>query len=215
MNVLSLIDELSSFSSKNVFNPYRDVCPINDNEKSPLIRKENLKKYLENMILRRPGFGWIGRDLGYRGGKRTGLPLTDESSLKKMELLYRINGLEKSTISPEVTERTATEIWSEISKIQQLPFLWNVFPFHPHEAGNFDSNRAHTAKELSNARFIAWEVFKGFEFDVILSLGRDAEKLMNSFGYKSIYIRHPSYGGLKAFRKSISKIYSIYKLEVL
>src|SRR5713226_6851941 len=61
-----------------VFNPYSDCCPIHDKPDAARVRKRNLMRFLEAALVARVDTIWIARDLGYRGGRRTGVPLTDE-----------------------------------------------------------------------------------------------------------------------------------------
>ena len=65
----------------SVFKPYRDCCSIHDRSDAPRVRKRNLTQYLEAALDARVDTIWIARDLGYRGGRRTGVPLTDEVHL--------------------------------------------------------------------------------------------------------------------------------------
>jgi hypothetical protein len=70
------VEALAAFRLPNVFNPYIDSCPEHDLDESPAIRRSNLVAVIEGAF----GVGvetmWLGRDLGYRGGRRTGLALT-------------------------------------------------------------------------------------------------------------------------------------------
>ncbi|WP_439952990.1 hypothetical protein, partial [Escherichia coli] len=74
---------------------------------------------------------WIARDLGYRGGRRTGLALTDEAHLSAHAGLYGQLPLARATRGPAMTERTATVIWQVLRDLRRPIFLWNVFPLHP------------------------------------------------------------------------------------
>ena len=52
---------------------------------------------------------WIARDLGYRGGRRTGVPLTDEVHLTHAAALMGGIALERATEGPAIAERTAAK----------------------------------------------------------------------------------------------------------
>jgi hypothetical protein len=54
---------------------------------------------------------WIGRDLGYRGGRRTGLALTDDVHLSIHVTRWNIS-VQWATTGSMVAERTAAVIWS-------------------------------------------------------------------------------------------------------
>src|SRR3954469_1799264 len=49
MTVSQFVDQLSSISLPNVFNPYRDICHVADGEESAEIRRRNLICYCEAM----------------------------------------------------------------------------------------------------------------------------------------------------------------------
>src|SRR3546814_13522005 len=89
---------------------------------------------------------WIGRDLGYRGGQRTGLALTDDIHVDQHAQRWSVRA-ERQTVGEAVAERTAAVIWGMLDQIEQPVFLWNVFPLHPHEAGSPLSNCQHNARE--------------------------------------------------------------------
>ena len=69
---------MAKYSSSSMFNPYSHLCSVHDKKSSPAIRKTNLKKYLAAALEENDVGLWVGRDLGYRGGRRTGISLTDE-----------------------------------------------------------------------------------------------------------------------------------------
>ena len=97
---------------------------------------------------------WIARDLGYRGGRRTGLALTDEVHLAAHGGLYGDLPLARG---PAVAERTASTIWQVLRSLDRPVFLWNVFPFHPHEHRDAMSNRCHTrAERLACRPLLIW-----------------------------------------------------------
>ena len=77
----SFADALADTSLKSVFNPYSDHCSLHDREDGARVRKRNLVQCLEAAIEARVDTIWIARDLGYRGGRRTGVTLTAEVHL--------------------------------------------------------------------------------------------------------------------------------------
>lgn len=201
--IKSFINSIRNFSSENVFNPYKDICPNHDTQESPILRLLNLELYLLAHTSIKPKQLWVGRDLGYRGGRRTGLALTDEHHLQLASEIIGPKFFNKSTYTSSVKERTATEIWNVISNIEHIPFLWNIFPFHPYEIGNQMSNRCHTNKEFLTSAFFIRNLLKIYDFEIILALGNDASKRLSDLGIIHEKIRHPSYGGQGEFRKKI------------
>src|SRR5947208_1583447 len=151
MTVNEFVDELSSISLPNVFNPYRDVCKSSDHIASPFLRRQNLTLFLNALLRKDVRSLWLGRDLGYRGGRRTGIPLTDECHLNKLQDTFGVFGIVKATTDQEgpLKERTASEVWKMLTTISQPILLWNVFPFHPFDEDDPRSNRPHTSQEFA------------------------------------------------------------------
>lgn len=81
MTPSQFVSALKATSLPSVFNPWRDHCPIHDLEDAPKTRRQNLQQFLEAAVAGDVRTMWIARDLGYRGGRRTGVPLTDEVHL--------------------------------------------------------------------------------------------------------------------------------------
>src|SRR5438552_10415447 len=210
MTVNAFVDELSSISLPNVFNPYRDVCAFSDHVASPSLRCGNLTLFLNTILKCEVRSVWLGRDLGYRGGRRTGIALTDEFHLDALRETFGVFGIVQATIDEEpIKERTATEVWKILRMIKQPILLWNVFPFHPFEEGEPLSNRRHTAKEFDLSRNILTTVLEWLKPTVVVTLGADAESAVRSLGYACRRVRHPSYGGQADFEREIREIYEI------
>ena len=206
----SLINQIKTYKSDNVFNPYSDICAIHDDANSPKIRLENLVRLLDYFIDRGANSMWIARDFGYRGGRRTGITLTDEPHLPVAAEKWQIR-LDKSTISDAVKENTATTVWDLLCQIKEPIFMWNVFPFHPHEEDNPYSNRRHNAKEQRFGMEILNSIVTLLRPDRIVAIGKDAHDCASKM-FKHIpctRVRHPSYGGKKEFTKQITELYQL------
>lgn len=210
MTVDDFVDELSSISLPNVFNPYRDVCILSDHPASPSLRRQNLTLLL-NAVLRHETLSlWLGRDLGYRGGRRTGIALTDEFHLGVLEHTFSVYGIVKATLDDRpVKERTATEVWKLLIAINQPVLLWNAFPFHPFEEDDPLSNRRHTTREFAACRHILITLLEWLKPTTVIALGADAEAAVLAVGYRCRRVRHPSYGGQNDFARQIREIYSV------
>jgi hypothetical protein len=207
MNSRSFIARLSEISFPHVFNPYRDCCDEHDHSQSPEIRRTNLERYLNAAFSRAVGSLWLGRDCGYRGGRRTGIALTDEVQLPTLERHFGFDGIAKATIGSPLKERTATEVWKIIREINAQVFLWNVFPFHPYEAGKPMTNRRHTASEFSQCKDLLFELIEWLQPKRIIALGADAYRAVTRSGLNASLVRHPSYGGHVEFAATIRKLY--------
>jgi uracil-DNA glycosylase len=210
MTVNEFVGELSSISFRNVFNPYRDVCPLSDHIASPSLRCQNLTLFLNAILRHEVRSVWLGRDLGYRGGRRTGIALTDEFHLDALQDTFGVFGVVKATVDEEpVKERTATEVWKILKVVGQPILLWNVFPFHPFDADDPHSNRRHTTEEFNSCREILTTVFEWLKPTTVIALGADAETAVLSIGHKCHRVRHPSYGGQADFSRQICDVYQI------
>lgn len=209
MNSKAFVSALASLSMPGVFNPYRDKCAIHDLADAPRVRRVNLATYLEAIEAIGVDTIWMGRDLGYRGGRRTGLALTDEQNLLGLANAYPGSRPKKATRGPVVAERTAAEIWALVYKLKHPPLLWNVFPFHPHEPDEPMTNRRFTARELANVTELNSELIRGLGIKRIICIGQDAAGYAESFGVRTAVVRHPSYGGVKEFRKGMQQLYGI------
>src|ERR1700727_999820 len=78
MTPQQFIQSVTAVSFENTFNPYVERCPVHDLEDAPQRRKAALLSILNVAAKSEVDAVWIGRDLGYRGGRRTGLALTDD-----------------------------------------------------------------------------------------------------------------------------------------
>ena len=208
MNAQQFIDHLSEVALEGVFNPYKDQCDVHDHLQSPAIRRLNLYHYLDAVARDNLHSVWLGRDCGYRGGRRTGIALTDELNLETLNRRLNIDGLAKATASHSMKERTATEVWKMICDVDAKVFLWNVFPFHPFEGENSMSNRKHSAREFNECRDLLHCLLEWLQPESIVTLGVDAYNTVRKLGFDATPARHPSYGGHIEFAEAIRKFYS-------
>ncbi|UVH57186.1 uracil-DNA glycosylase [Variovorax paradoxus] len=214
MTPTSFVQAMSAIQLPNVFNPYADICTVHDRKDAAAVRRRGLRTLLASAQSLGVDTIWMGRDLGYRGGRRTGLALTDEMRLVQFPQIYPGTEAAKSTMGPAVVERTATEIWAVLAQLDLPPLLWNVFPFHPHEPDQPFTNRKFTAAELKvadslNKQLIAWLGIRR-----IIAIGQDAAHYAEKFGVEVQCVRHPSYGGVTDFREGIRKLYGLRAPEV-
>jgi hypothetical protein len=200
---------LTSFKLKAAFNPWTDNCELSDTAESCRVRRRNLYSVLDACSKAEDVDIWIGRDLGWRGGRRTGVPFVDEHTLVAYGNSIEVSSLVKATIDLPLRERTATEVHFARSRVGKKIFFWNVFPFHPHEPGNARSNRMHTREERAIGAEILLVVLELIPFQKVVTIGNDATAAAKEIGIECWPARHPSYGGQKDFHSEIDNHYGI------
>ncbi len=206
------IETLQSMSFENTFNPYSERCPVYDVENAPELRREALLAILKVAANSEIDAIWIGRDLGHRGGRRTGLALTDDVHSQIHAERWGTK-LDRPTIGQPIAERTAAVIWSLLQQIETPVFLWNVFPLHPHEEADPFSNRSHNSIERQAGEELLFSLIRLLRPKRLIAIGNDAAKTARRLESKIniIQVRHPSYGGQNQF---LSEIRYEYGLEV-
>ncbi|HUO91380.1 MAG TPA: uracil-DNA glycosylase [Rhizomicrobium sp.] len=208
MTPASFVQQLCAVSLENVFNPYADRCGVHDLKNAPALRARSLGLILDVAAHRGVDAIWIGRDLGYRGGRRTGLALTDDVHLGVHSSRWGVEA-SRPTTGEVIKERTAAVIWGSLQGIPRPIFLWNVFPFHPHEPGEPFSNRAHTNAERKIGEEILWELIRLLRPGRIVAIGNDAARTMSTASITAYQVRHPSYGGQAQFSRQIRELYGL------
>ncbi|MCY4005432.1 MAG: uracil-DNA glycosylase [Rhodobacteraceae bacterium] len=200
MSATRIICELETLSFKNTFNPYFDRCSLHDIAAAPTLRRYYLREMLERAHQSDVAAIWVGRDLGYRGGRRTGLALTDDvhfpAHLHRWDLKPQ-----KLTTGKPTSERTATIVWSILHQIDAPIFLWNIFPLHPFRDRDAFSNRLHNTHERETGINILNRVVEYIEPQQMVAIGNDAyDALSAAFPCERVFkVRHPSYGGQNEF----------------
>src|SRR5690348_15042459 len=142
MNLHPFVGTVAALRFDNCFNPYVDRCEIHDRQDAPTRRAMALSAMIDSAARSPIDSIWVGRDLGYRGGRRTGLALTDDVHIDRHAKRWGLTA-ERPTTGTAVTERTAAVIWSMLEDIDARIFLWNVFPLHPHDSHAPFTNRKH------------------------------------------------------------------------
>jgi len=178
---------------------------LHDLPDAPVIRRNNLAAVVDAAIAQGCAELWVGLELGARGGRRTGLPLTDEFMLEKCGTYWGIQGLKRATRSEAVQEQTARYVWHAVSGRQGPVFFWNAFPFHSHVSGSI-TNRGHTLGERKAVPPILPWLVDTLGVVRIVALGREAEAAVAEHGLSVHYVRHPGRGGGAEFLKAIQQV---------
>ena len=213
MRPRQFVEALRELHFENTFNPYSGRCLVHDRTDAPRHRLRTLQSMLEIAADHEIDSIWIGRDLGYRGGRRTGLALTDDVHIHKHAERWGLP-IRRPTKGQKISERTASVIWGALSQIKVTVFLWNVFPLHPHEPGNPFSNRCHNSHERRIGEEFLWQLICLLKPRRLVAIGGDAAKtaVRISGQHEIIQVRHPSYGGHAKFLAQISKLYGLRAL---
>jgi hypothetical protein len=208
VNPTHFVRALAAVNIENVFNPYRDKCPVHDVVDASARRSNTVLQLLEAAAQVEIDALWIGRDLGHRGGRRTGLALTDDIHLPVHADRWNLS-LQRATKGPLIAERTARAIWSRLAQVPAPVFLWNVFPFHPHEPERPFTNRTHGSVERDLGEELLAELIRMLRPNRLIAIGNDAAKSALKFSKPGTVcrVRHPSYGGERQFDSQIRHYY--------
>jgi hypothetical protein len=205
----TFVAHVSALKFRNVFNPYADVCPYHDHPAAPKIRRENLAAVLECALAIKVDAIWIGLELGYGGGRRTGLAMTDDARLATHADLFGAKGIKRATVSGPETEITAGAVWEAIGIIKRPIFLWNVFPLHSHKPDEPLSNRRHSRYERDSCSDLLNSLIAALKPRLIVAIGRDTENALKRQGVRHHPVRHPAYGGRTKFISGINESHRI------
>lgn len=210
MTPAHFVETLRALDFEDTFNPYSDRCAVHDYDDAPRRRRDALLAILRAATGSEIDSLWIGRDLGYRGGRRTGLALTDDAHLFAHAERWGAS-IEKPTKGDIVAERTAAVIWSVLNQIDAAVFLWNVFPLHPHDSSDQFTNRAHNARERRAGEDLLFQLILLLKPRRLVPIGSDAASTAYRLcgNQDVIRIRHPSYGGQTEFLKQARALYGL------
>ena len=205
-----ILVELKGMSFPNTFNPYAEECEVYDKAGAAQLRAGLLGEMLGAASDVDIDSFWVGRDLGHRGGRRTGLALTDDLRFADHTKRWGIE-VDRPTEGPILRERTAGVVWEMLAEVSDHVFLWNVFPLHPFPGGDVFKNRAHSAVERKAGQRLLLMLFALLRPRRVVAVGNDAAKALGQIAEDRdiCHVRHPSYGGENVFRAQIAALYGI------
>lgn len=227
MTVQDFIDKLQSYQGELVFNPWRDFdtsCDIG--AQAPVIRTENLKRYLE--LRQNAHYLFIAEGLGYQGGHFSGIAITSERiilgnhpDVEQKSVLGDWNY--QRTSDPEspllnrtqkllgFNEPTDTVVWNALNKhglAAMDVILWNIFPFHPYKDGKLLSNRTPSNAELDIGIEYAKMLLALVPGMKVVAIGQKATNTLARYGVECEAVPHPSMGGANRFKAAVAEIFS-------
>ncbi|MFY9658399.1 MAG: uracil-DNA glycosylase [Methylocystis sp.] len=191
---------------EHAFNPFADRCAVHDRTRAPQARAKNLLALLVAAERRGTRALWLGRDFGWRGGRRSGLAFTDDAHFSQHLAHFGLKAA-RPTRGVPLAERTAGVVWEALAGGETF-FLWNVFPLHPHAPDAPFSNRAHRAAERAAGEALLSGLVGLLRPERILAVGRDAEHVAARVapGVERVALRHPSFGGEAQFRAQVAAL---------
>ena len=206
----SFVETIRLLSFRDTFNPYADRCAVHDCDDAPQRRCDALLAVLEVAAKSEVDSIWIGRDLGYRGGRRTGLAFTDDVNLFSHADRWGVS-IKRPTKGTLVAERTATVIWEMLNQIEAVVFLWNIFPLHPHKSSCPFTNRMHNARERRAGEDLLHQLVLLLRPRRLVTIGNNAASAAYRLfrREKVVQIRHPSYGGQIQFVEQTRELYGM------
>lgn len=183
-------------------------------------RRTNLLYYLKTIKKNNPSILFIGEAPGNNGCLLSGIPFTDEYTLVNNAFFCDLNCRIKlmTNQNPEIKPQSETSsrvIWERLDKIadEQVPLMWNIYPFHPSTVESSNSrrpNRKPNIIECELGKDILKRLLVYFDIKQIYAIGRTPEKVLKKEFPDIIYIRHPAHGGACIFKDQFN---SIYKLQ--
>lgn len=174
------------------------------NSSGSIIRKHNLLTYLLKMKSLNPKFLLLGEAPGYKGCRLTGIPFTSEKILanhpffKDLNFQFINDNLE--------SEQSATIVWNILQNYENKPLIWNIFPFHPYDGLNHNTNRTPNENELEIGKEYLLKLLDIFKINLIAAVGRKPESKINEINIQYQYVRHPANGGRNKFVSGINKL---------
>jgi hypothetical protein len=172
-------------------------------------RRHNLQTYLTLMSQQPPRLLLLGEAPGYRGCRLTGIPFTSPPILGQLHTAF---GHPSTPFQPIAEwadvprEASATIVWRTIGSWRPLPLLWNVFPFHPHQPDDPQTNRTPKTSEIAVGRPFLHHLLDIFPGVQLIAVGKKASAGLASWGMAHTAVRHPSHGGAKAFQAALREL---------
>ena len=151
-------------------------CTYNQYADSPL-RRRRLAAYLAEKAA--APILLVAEAPGYRGTRVSGIPLTSERQL---------TGAGPAEATATIVHRALAELGLAADIL-----LWNLVPTHP---GTSTSNRAPTRKEIEAGEPFLVDLARD---RLVIPVGRLAHARLGGR-----YVRHPSRGGARAFRRGLA-----------
>ncbi|EEG79068.1 uracil-DNA glycosylase [Dethiobacter alkaliphilus] len=209
-----------------VCNPWRDYHHEYDiGEEAPALRAAHLQHYL-HLRVPQARFILVAEALGYQGGRFSGIAMTSERILLNNhqhvqpaavfdpQHFRRTSSKDSKHLSATqkklgFNEPTATVVWGEIRDNNISPsdvILWNIFPFHPHKAGQPLTNRTPKEAEKEEGLVYVKMLQQLCPKAEIIAIGNQSHQTLQKYGIENKKVPHPSMGGVTRFRQAFKEL---------
>jgi hypothetical protein len=201
----AIVQQLQAYRSVNVFNPWADLDKMDAlGPRAADARVSRLEAHFdcEPMLL------LVGEAPGYQGCHFSGVPFTNEKLILDCAV-PRVTWRNRITTRPRPwCEPSATIVWRTLHRlgIADTTVMWNCFAWHPHEPGEYLSNRAPTKLEIYSGLHVLKMVVCHFERAQLIAVGRLAEHTLKRLGLPCKAVRHPSMGGANDFANGLARL---------
>lgn len=189
----------------DLFNPWTDVCPDDEEWNGPKVKLERLAAHLAG----HPRLILIGEAPGYQGCRHSGIAFTSERLLLegKIPRMKPLSGRLTRRERP-FSEPSATIVWGALDRLglSDGAILWNAVQLHPHPPGEIRANRTPTLDELLLGKPALDLLVRAFPSVPLIAVGRKAGDLLSLMGRPpSAALRHPANGGASLFFQGLEK----------
>ena len=173
-----IVRSIKSFPSSPIaFNQYVDFDTKIERDDAPVVRSNNLERYLECMATVKGRDLWLFEAPSRRGAVRTGVPQTSASKLNERAEQIGLSGGFRpvpshtpDTADPsETSKRVAAFFGSMLVK----PLLWNAVMIHTRDARG--ANRNPSKAELRQHQHILRAVYDLCEPRKVIACGETAQ----------------------------------------
>ena len=223
------VESLRHFNAPSLFNPWEGQDPYARVPNAAERRRSYLKRYLQKREAAK--YLIVGEALSWYGGRFSGIPMTSERMLldkHKAVCWHLVVG--NSLPRPErtsaccacgsaaarrngLTEQTATMVWKAAldHDIKPCDFaLWNVVPWHPHDAENAQKNRVGCnlkCEELrEGGRHLKTVLDELFPDAMVVAVGWTAWAAVLPLRSNAFCLIHPAHGRSNQFRQGLGAI---------
>ena len=187
-------------------NPFDYSNPRNET------RRNNLTRYLEQMLERKPRVMLVAEAPGYKGMRLTGVPFSSRHHIEHGVMNGTLMGIHNGYMVPDdpdlpgIREQTATIVWRTLEPLGIAPIHWNSYPFHPHKAGQPLTNRKPRIPEVELGREFLEIMIDMFSVEQVIAVGNTAHDALARIGMDVEKVRHPAQGGKNDFVAGINRL---------